>query len=57
MEVEFVMTGKLAAKIVAACLFGVLALYYLNKGKAEHDFEKLVLAAVCGLLTAAVFVF
>jgi hypothetical protein len=51
------MTGKLAAKIVAACLFGVLTLYYLNKGKAEHDFEKLVLAAVCGLLTAAVFVF
>ncbi len=55
MRGEFVMSSQLAVKLVAACAFAVMSLYCLNKGRRENDVNNLITAAICGLLTAAVF--
>lgn len=49
------MTPRLAVRLVSACVFGFLTVYLLATGRRENDVEKLILAVVCGLLTAAVF--
>ena len=49
------MTPRLAVRLVTACVFGFLTVYLLSTGRRENDVEKLVLAVVCGLLVAVVF--
>lgn len=55
MDFAFVMTPDLAARIVAGCLFGVMTLYCLHTGKRDNNLNRLLLAAVFGLLTVAAF--
>jgi len=55
MGAQFVMTPRLALRLVVACAFGVLSVYLLSTGRRDKDVEKLIWAAVCGLLTAVAF--
>ncbi len=55
MDAQFVMTPRLAVRLVSACVFGVLTVYLLTTGRRDKDVQKLLLAVVCGVLTAAAF--
>ena len=49
------MTSGLALKVVVACAFATLSLYCLMTGRRDNDVKRLMLAVVCGILTAVVF--
>ncbi|MBI3552470.1 MAG: hypothetical protein HY077_08115 [Elusimicrobia bacterium] len=53
--IGFKMTPALLVKIFASTTLCVLGMYYLGKGRKEHDFPKMMLGSV--LILAGLFVF